>query len=108
MSENMLQVVNPFTLKTIGEVPTVGWPTIDKWLTTADRLHRDRAGWLPAHKRIAILKKTAQLMQGRFDELAHQIANEGGKPLFDARVEVTRAIDGVELCINERGHLTGE
>jgi len=108
MSENILQVVNPFTLKPIGEVPTVGWSTIDGWLATAERLHRDRAGWLPAHKRIAILKKTAQLMQGRFDELAHQIANEGGKPLIDARVEVTRAIDGVELCIKELGHLTGE
>lgn len=46
-------------------------------------------------------------MQGRFDELAFQIANEGGKPLMDAKVEVTRAIDGVELCIKELGHLTG-
>ena len=35
------------------------------------------------------------------------IANEGGKPLIDARVEVARAIDGVELCIKELSHLTG-
>lgn len=107
MSETSLTVVNPYDLKPIGHVPLVDWPTIDGWLNTASQLHKKRANWLPAHKRIAILKETAQLMQGRFDELAFQIANEGGKPLVDARVEVTRAIDGVELCIKELGHLTG-
>lgn len=107
VSNATLEVVNPFDLQAIGEVKLVDWQTIDGWLNTASQLHKTRASWLPAHKRIAILKKTAQLMQGRFDELAFQIANEGGKPLMDAKVEVTRAIDGVELCIKELGHLTG-
>ena len=107
MNNATLEVVNPFDLKPIGEVKLVDWPTIDAWLNTASQLHKTRANWLPMHQRIAILKKTAQLMQGRFDELAFQIANEGGKPLMDAKVEVTRAIDGVELCIKELGHLTG-
>lgn len=107
MNNTLLEVVNPYDLKPIGEVKLVDWPTIDGWLNTASQLHRQRKNWLPAHQRIAILKKTAQLMQGQFDELAFQIANEGGKPLVDAKVEVTRAIDGVELCIKELGHLTG-
>lgn len=106
-NQSMLEVVNPYDLKPIGEVKLVDWPTIDGWLSTASQLHKQRAKWLPAYQRIAILKKTAQLMQGKFDELAFQIANEGGKPLVDAKVEVTRAIDGVELCIKELGHLTG-
>lgn len=107
MSSATLEVVNPYDLKPIGEVKLVDWPTVDAWLNNASQLHKNRANWLPAYKRIDILKKTAQLMQGRFDELAFQIANEGGKPLMDAKVEVTRAIDGVELCIKELGHLTG-
>ena len=107
MSKSILEVVNPFDLKPIGEVQLVDWPTIDGWLSAASQLHKKRANWLPMHQRIAILKKTAQLMQGKFDELAFQIANEGGKPLMDAKVEVTRAIDGVELCIKELGHLAG-
>ena len=37
-------------------------------------------------------------MKGKTDELALIIASEGGKPLIDARVEVERAIDGVETC----------
>ncbi|MGB0845694.1 MAG: aldehyde dehydrogenase family protein [Thiolinea sp.] len=103
----MLEVVNPYDLKPIGAVPQCSWETIDGYLDTAQQLFRQRKNWLPTHQRINILKKTAQLMEARFEVLAFQIANEGGKPLIDARVEVTRAIDGVNLCIKELGHLSG-
>ena len=89
-SKDMLEVVNPFDLKAIGSVSLTDWDRIDKYLEIAHDLFRNRKNWLPSHKRIEILKKTAELMEGRFEELAFQIANEGGKPLIDARVEVTR------------------
>ena len=38
-------------------------------------------------------------MRMRFEELAIEAAREGGKPLVDSRIEVTRAIDGVKNCI---------
>ena len=103
----MLTVCNPFSLETIGEIPLGTWDQADSWLNTADKLHRDRSSWLPAYERITILHKTAVLMRDRFEELAFQIANEGGKPLIDARIEVDRAIDGVELAAKELSHLTG-
>lgn len=103
-----LEVVNPYSQQPIGSVPMVDWQTIDDYLNTAQQIFKDRNAWLPAYKRIEILKKAAQLMQERSDELAFQIANEGGKPLIDARVEVARAIDGVGLCIKEISHLAGE
>ncbi|MBU3709750.1 MAG: aldehyde dehydrogenase family protein, partial [Burkholderiaceae bacterium] len=102
-----LEVVNPFDQKPIGSVDLVPWNSIDGWLADAHQLSRDRSQWLPVHQRIAILKNCAKLMSERAAELAHQIADEGGKPLIDARVEVARAIDGVELCIKELGHLVG-
>jgi acyl-CoA reductase-like NAD-dependent aldehyde dehydrogenase len=40
-------------------------------------------------------------MQNEAEELALCIAREGGKPLADARVEVTRAIAGVRIAIAE-------
>ncbi len=46
-------------------------------------------------------------MEERRDHLAFQVANEGGKPLVDARVEVDRAINGMELCIHEMGNIKG-
>ncbi|MBV1901843.1 MAG: aldehyde dehydrogenase family protein [Kordiimonadaceae bacterium] len=107
-SPDALEVVNPYSLERIGTVPLSDWSVVDKALETAHRLHRDRKAWLPAYQRIAILEKTASLMAVRYEELAFQIANEGGKPLVDARVEVTRAIDGVKLCIHEISQMAGK
>ena len=103
----MLKVTNPFDHKVIGEVALVGWDKIDAYLTEAQRLYRHQAEWLSSPERTKILKKTAALMTQRSAELAHLIADEGGKPLIDARVEVARAIDGIELCIKELSHLSG-
>ena len=103
----MLKVTNPFDHKVIGEVALVGWDKIDAYLTEAQRLYRHQAEWLSIPERTKILKKTAAIMTQRSAELAHLIADEGGKPLIDARVEVARAIDGIELCIKELSHLSG-
>nr|WP_306262073.1 aldehyde dehydrogenase family protein [Pararhizobium sp. IMCC21322] len=103
-----MEVVNPFDLKAIGAVPLKQWEEIDGYLTNAVQLHANQRNWLPAHQRIDILRKTGDLMQARTEELAFQIANEGGKPLVDARIEVIRAIDGVGLCIGEMASLAGK
>jgi acyl-CoA reductase-like NAD-dependent aldehyde dehydrogenase len=101
-----LDVVNPYSLDVIGSVPMSSWGEVEPLLETAYRLHR--AGKpLPGYKRIEILEKTASLMQDDFDDLAYLIADEGGKPLVDARVEVTRAIDGVRLCAQEIAQTKG-
>lgn len=102
------EVVNPYSLEPIGSVPTHSWAEIDEYLNIAHALHRDQSKWLPAYKRIEVLTKAAEIMQARFDDLAFQIADEGGKPLVDARVEVARAIDGVGLCAAEIGTLVGK
>jgi acyl-CoA reductase-like NAD-dependent aldehyde dehydrogenase len=48
---------------------------------------------------IEILRKLSQLMEGKRDHFARQIASEGGKPITDALVETDRAIDGVRNAI---------
>ena len=68
-------------------------------LSVAHERFRDRAGWLPVPQRIAILEKTAALMQDNAGDLALLVASEGGKPLADSTVEVSRAINGVLLCV---------
>lgn len=102
-----LDVVNPFSLAPIGSVQLQGWDEIEPMLDRAHALHRNRATWLPAYRRIEILEGTKAQMRDRFDELAFLIADEGGKPLVDARIEVARAIDSVGLCIHELGQMVG-
>ena len=79
---------------------------VDNMLSTAKSLHEK--GPLPAHKRIAILQKLALAMQAEADDLAKLIANEGGKPIKDAKVEVSRAIDGVHIAIASIRNIKGE
>ncbi|MDH3354474.1 MAG: aldehyde dehydrogenase family protein, partial [Chromatiales bacterium] len=49
-----------------------------------------------------------QLMSERAEELAIEAAREGGKPLIDSRVEVTRAIDSIRLCADALRNDSGE
>jgi len=105
---NKLLVVNPFDLSPIGSVSITNWETVDKYLEVAHGLFRNRKNWLPKTVRIEILKKTAFIMEERREQLAFLIANEGGKPLVDARVEVTRAIDSLSLCLKELSHMSGK
>jgi acyl-CoA reductase-like NAD-dependent aldehyde dehydrogenase len=103
-----LEVTNPFNGEKVGEVDLATEAEIERALETAHNAHLRYRHGLPASDRIAILKKVAQSMATRFEELAQMIAAEGGKPLIDARTEVARAIDGVESCATELGHLTGQ
>ncbi len=104
----ILQVVNPFDETEIGRVNLVSEDTIDKFLQNAYSLHQNPKNRLPTHKRIDILKKVASLMADDAENLAMLISSEGGKPLIDAKVEVSRAIDGVETCAHDLANIIGK
>ncbi|MFC0220503.1 aldehyde dehydrogenase family protein [Pseudochelatococcus lubricantis] len=103
----MLTVVQAFDRAPIAEVETDDAAALERKLQAAERVFRDRDGWLKPHQRIAILRKLAALMEGRRDHLAMQIAREGGKPLPDAIVETNRAIDGVHNAADELRSFAG-
>ena len=94
-----LEVVAPWDLQTINEVPIASNEDIERALETAYQIHRNKDRWLPKPKRIEVLQKTAELMEEQAEFLAVEAAREGGKPLPDSRAEVARAIDGVKNCI---------
>lgn len=91
-------VRNPFDLSPIAKVEVVDRSGVDRALAIAQALFRNRDTWLPAHERVAILHRTADLMRDQAEHLALEAAREGGKPLLDSRIEVARAIDGVRNC----------
>ncbi len=95
-----LQVDAPFDGQVIAEIETGNADVVERALSTAHGLYRDHDAWLPAPQRIEILKRAAEIMQERRDELALESAREGGKPLMDSQVEVDRAIDGVHSCVD--------
>lgn len=99
------QVRSPFNGVSLAEVSTGNRAHVDDALAAAYALFRNRGSWLPLPERVAILERLVTLMEDQHESLAVLAASEGGKPLLDSRIEVTRAIDGVRLCIDEvRSH----
>lgn len=103
----MLEVMQAFDRAPIAEIDTDNSATLERKLQAAERVFRDRDGWLKPHQRIAVLRRLAALMEGRREHLALQIAREGGKPLSDAIVETIRAIDGVHNAADELRNFAG-
>lgn len=98
-NDGYLQVFAPFDNSLIAEVEAADAAAVDQALATAFALYKDRDNWLPGGKRVEILTKTAAIMQERAEELALEAAREGGKPLVDSQVEITRAIDSMKSCV---------
>lgn len=104
----MLEIRSPFDQSIIKKIPLDGKEEVDKKLTMAYGLFKDQSKWIPAYERIAILERTAQIMNTRIEELTKTAAQEGGKPYQDSRVEVLRAINGVKIAAGYISQLKGE
>jgi acyl-CoA reductase-like NAD-dependent aldehyde dehydrogenase len=94
----VLEVVSPYERTPIAEVELADESAIESAFVTAHALFRDRRRWLPADERSQILRRAADLVASRREELAIGAATEGGKPLTDSLVEVDRAVDGLRSC----------
>ena len=92
-------VTAPFDNCEISSVPNATKQDVERAMTIGHALYRNRDSWLPKPKRIEILQRTAILIKERRNDLALQAAREGGKPLMDSLVEIDRAADGVENCV---------
>lgn len=101
----MIIVKQKYTGKVLSELTQHSLADVEQMLQTAIKLKQKP---LPSFKRIEILQNLVPLMQEKHEFFAQLIANEGGKPLKDARVEVTRAIDGVNIAIAAIRHMKGE
>jgi len=94
-----LTVRAPWDGAVIADIDTGGPGVVERALATARALADDRGARLPKEERIAILQRTAAIMQERRQDLAVEAAREGGKPLADSLLEADRAINGVRLCV---------
>jgi len=104
----MLDVVQAFDRQLIKPIPTDDATALERKLSTAARVFKDRDNWLKPHQRMAILRKLASLLDAKRDQFALMIAREGGKPLPDAIVETNRAIDGIHNAADELRNFGGK
>jgi acyl-CoA reductase-like NAD-dependent aldehyde dehydrogenase len=100
-------VRQPYDGEIIEEVSVDNANSVEQKLANAVQCFAHRGDWLPPFKRIEILKRLVRLVERDQNQLSLLIAREGGKPLADARIEVTRAINGIECAASELEHLVG-
>ncbi|MBG04434.1 MAG: aldehyde dehydrogenase [Rhodospirillaceae bacterium] len=94
-----IPVTAPYDGSAIDTVPNATMEDVENAMATAHALYRNRDGWLSKPQRIDILRRAAEIIKERREDLALQAAREGGKPLMDSLVEIDRAADGVENCV---------
>ncbi|MEZ5744940.1 MAG: NAD-dependent succinate-semialdehyde dehydrogenase [Paracoccaceae bacterium] len=93
-------LVNPSNGEVIGQVSIATIDDVDKALAAADagfKTWRQVSAW----DRAEILRKAARLIDERKDEMAHKLTLEQGKPLAEARGELSRCAETFEWCAAE-------
>jgi acyl-CoA reductase-like NAD-dependent aldehyde dehydrogenase len=99
-----LTVTNPFDGSVVGSVRAATLDDVDRAVVAA-RAHLPPRS--PA-ERAGILERAARLVALRDEDLAMTLAAEAGKPLRQARVEVTRCIDTLTFAAVQARSLAGE
>ena len=105
--DEKLSVINPYDGSIIDTVPSASVEDVDFAVASAERGAKEMAG-LSAYERFAILRRAADLLEERKEELGRIITMEEGKVISEGRTEVDRAIQTISLSGEEAKRLYGE
>ena len=102
-----LEVTDKYTGEVATRVALADGATIDAAIAAAvDAAEPMRR--LAAYQREDVLRHCVTRFKERFDELADALCVEAGKPIKDARGEVTRLIDTFHIAAGEATRMVGE
>jgi acyl-CoA reductase-like NAD-dependent aldehyde dehydrogenase len=102
-----LEVRDKYTGEVAARVPLADEATIDRGIAAAVAASEAMAA-LPAYERQRILSHCVRRFEARAEELAFGLCVEAGKPIRDARGEVSRLIDTFRIAAEEAVRLNGE
>ncbi len=102
-----IEVRNPYDNSVIDTVPRADRGDVERALQSAERGARAMAR-LAGYDRWKILKKAAELIAARQDELGRVISAEEGKVIAEGRLEANRACETIMGSAEEAKRLHGE
>ncbi len=106
-SEHQIQVTDKFSGQVVSSVSLATPDVFEAALTSASDSRRAMKE-LPPFERKAILSHCVKRFHEQFEELAMALCIEAGKPIKDARGEVSRLIDTFEIAAEESVRIGGE
>ncbi len=102
-----IDVIYPYTLEKIGEVPK-GSPEDVKEAIERAKIGLKKLKELSSYEKYEILLKVADLLRENREEFAKTVVYEVGKTIREARVEVDRCINTITISAEEAKRIEGE
>ncbi|GAB2685545.1 aldehyde dehydrogenase family protein [Aliiglaciecola sp. 3_MG-2023] len=102
-----LVVTNKYTGENATTVAMAKADVIEQAIDAAEKSQAALTAMKP-YERQEILNHCVKRFEERFEELAYALCIEAGKPIKDARGEVTRLIDTFKIAAEESVRITGE
>jgi succinate-semialdehyde dehydrogenase/glutarate-semialdehyde dehydrogenase len=99
-SADRIEVINPATEESLGDIPGAGTAEVEASLAAAEHgllVWREVRPW----DRAALLRRIAALIRERTETIALLLTLEVGKPLTEARAEVNVSAEYFDWCADE-------
>ncbi|UPK63709.1 CoA-acylating methylmalonate-semialdehyde dehydrogenase [Rhodococcus pyridinivorans] len=106
-SGRFADVFAPNTGEVQARVPLAADSEVDAVIANAAEAQKVWASWNP-QKRVRVLMKFVYLVQENMDELAHLLSSEHGKTVPDAKGDIQRGLEVIEVAIGAPHLLKGE
>ena len=106
-AEEHLEVKDPYRKQVVARAPRSSMADLDAALKAATAAKTVMAA-MPGYERAALLRRVKALLLERADAIAEVMTRETGKAIKDARGEVVRSQDTIELSAEEAVRIEGE
>ena len=101
------EVRDPYRGTVVAHAPISSTQDCNDALDAARKASRHMAA-MPGYERAALLRRAADCIAERVDDIAHAMSLESGKALRDSLVEAARSCDLLRLCAEEAVRIQGE
>ena len=99
-AKECLEIINPATEEVIGKVSHARKEDLDIALNAAENAFNSWKN-VSAYERSKILRKAADIVRGKADQIATLMTMEQGKPLIEAKMETMGAADSIDWYAEE-------
>lgn len=103
-----MEVFNPYNHEVIGKISCATKEDVEQAIANSHNVFKETMRTMPAHERSEILRKTADLLEDKFEDFAKILSLEAGKPIRESRGEVTRAVQVLRFSAEGAKNIYGE